>query len=913
MDREKLLPGPLALVVLLAVTLGVLHRLLGAHFLDFDDNLFFGPDNPEFARGDLAAIFDPSRRLANVYLPVAHASLYFDWFFAGAQPWLAHLHSLVLHGLCGFVLARLLGRLGWPRLHALVAGGLFVLHPALVESAGWVASRKDLLAGLFVLLGLGQVAHVRGDRPALRVTLAVLCAVLALYSKATAMVLPVLVAGVILLLPRSARGPQHWLALALITVVTVLVTLHHKAIAEEQQTLVAAAGGRFAQLPGAFWHYVVTTFRPTRLDVLYPEVQTLERFRATLVTSSAAMLAVLVALCACLARASWRATGLCLAMALGALFPFNTALPASAIAAADRYLHLAVPFFAAALLAIPLARGGVALGLGTLLLLPLGWLAHERSAAFTNSEALWSASLARDPDNAVANLNLARERAAKDPVGARELLERGLAAARYPQHRFRALRALRDLASEQGRLEEAVLRAQEAVACLDAMPDSPEVRSLRILTRIEWGTAARAAGKEANGKRALGEARALDAGHPGVLALEAVTILSEAMDANGRMRGDDPRAAHVREIVDEAERKAKDSYDIRVLAGQVRAALGEFTRAHATFSAAKELAPARPGAWLGMVDLLLTQGLHEPAVETIKAALGAGVRDPNLYARLGLALTALRRLDEAQQWYEAYLRLKPGDVSVRKSLAAVLVTAAMPRAYQLKAADLTVLGERIRALDPDNPKGAILLGMAARLTKDHEKALVLLEKARTAMPDDAELARLYAETLRDRGYQLLLQGSRRAAAVEYFQRFAALKVPGVSTEGAVAILEEEWTESEGRGVAALERGELDTAEACFRRCRELVPERTWAFYLLGLVAARRSPPQWQAALDLFAQAEAGQRAGQLDVGLPVLYQVMALQKLGKPDAARAKAQGFLADPGASAPELVERVRKLAGS
>ena len=44
-------------------------------FMDghFDDNFYFGPDNPEFRDG-LAAVLDPSRPIANAYLPVAPSS-----------------------------------------------------------------------------------------------------------------------------------------------------------------------------------------------------------------------------------------------------------------------------------------------------------------------------------------------------------------------------------------------------------------------------------------------------------------------------------------------------------------------------------------------------------------------------------------------------------------------------------------------------------------------------------------------------------------------------------------------------------------------------------------------------------------------------------------------------------------------
>ena len=58
---------------------------LRADFLNFDDNLYFGPDNPLFQAASararesgvfaaLGLLFDPRQVVADVYLPVAHAS-----------------------------------------------------------------------------------------------------------------------------------------------------------------------------------------------------------------------------------------------------------------------------------------------------------------------------------------------------------------------------------------------------------------------------------------------------------------------------------------------------------------------------------------------------------------------------------------------------------------------------------------------------------------------------------------------------------------------------------------------------------------------------------------------------------------------------------------------------------------------
>src|SRR5690606_4372561 len=112
------------------------------------------------------------------------------------------------------------------------------------------------------------------------------CTLLALYSKHSALVLPLLAAVVLWLRgdPRGGRG--RYLPLAAVAAVAGLAALHHTAVAAAAGTMApvdASLGSRLAQVPGAFLHYLGTTLWPRELNVLYPEVATLAAFRAALV------------------------------------------------------------------------------------------------------------------------------------------------------------------------------------------------------------------------------------------------------------------------------------------------------------------------------------------------------------------------------------------------------------------------------------------------------------------------------------------------------------------------------------------------------------------------------------------------------------------------------------------------------
>ena len=434
MTKPPELAGPWSLLIL--ALLGVVvfvPPVWDAQFLNFDDNLFFGDGEATvfgqvWAEGDYGAILDPRRTIANAYLPVSHLSLYVDyvaWRVLGGDAATARLHSLLLHVLAAFVLARLLGRLGLRRGAATAVAAVFLVHPALVESVSWVSSRKDVLSGLFSFLCLGAVARNAQAPRGATVAWSALWAMLALYSKGTAVVL-LLLAPVVTLLARrgedgAAEGARRWAPALAVGAAVLLAGLHHAAMAAIEGTMTAGAtGDRLVQVPGAFAHYLLTIVWPAGLNVLYPEVNTLQRFGDGLVPAVAVLAVAAAVVVWARRRRPLLAAGVVMVML--ALVPFNTAWPASSIAAADRYLYLVVPWAALALVgAVRSQRAGA--WIAAALVVPLGWAASERVRDFGSSRALWESSLAQEPANAVARINLAIAIQAEDAGRARDLVE----------------------------------------------------------------------------------------------------------------------------------------------------------------------------------------------------------------------------------------------------------------------------------------------------------------------------------------------------------------------------------------------------------------------------------------------------------------------------------------------------------
>ena len=198
------LRGPRAVVLFVALA-AYCHTAKGG-FVTLDDKALV-LENP-FIKGlswrhVSATITQP---VSGTFLPVRFLSYAIDYRFWGSDAAGYHLHNAVLHGIGVVVLLSLLSRvlvtvLSRPdaRLAAYGASLWFAVHPIHVECVAWISGRKDVLATVFVLLGLrcaisGRLwGHAFG----------LLFFLLGLGSKATAITFPVL----LIMLEVSGRPP----------------------------------------------------------------------------------------------------------------------------------------------------------------------------------------------------------------------------------------------------------------------------------------------------------------------------------------------------------------------------------------------------------------------------------------------------------------------------------------------------------------------------------------------------------------------------------------------------------------------------------------------------------------------------------------------------------------------------------
>jgi hypothetical protein len=202
-------------IVLLLVTVAIFSPLFRAHFADWDDNANLA-NNPQLMDHGVSGLeYFWTHEYLGLYIPVTYTAW---WSLVEMQPSADanslspvpfHVFNVLVHAasaLIVFAIVRLIVRRDWA-----AAGGalLFAIHPMQVETVGWVSGLKDLLAGFFGFLAI-WLYLLHATRPPVRRSplflAATLALLLAILSKPSAMMIPLIAAAIAILGLRRPAG-----------------------------------------------------------------------------------------------------------------------------------------------------------------------------------------------------------------------------------------------------------------------------------------------------------------------------------------------------------------------------------------------------------------------------------------------------------------------------------------------------------------------------------------------------------------------------------------------------------------------------------------------------------------------------------------------------------------------------------
>lgn len=402
--------------------------VLRASFTNWDDPKLV-TDNPairSLAPANLAEIFTPVP--GQTYQPLRVLSYAIDYALWNLSPGGYHTVNVILHGLASWLLFLVLFRLhpllrlqaSRPGVFAGLVAGLFLVHPINVESVAWVSSRKYVLLACFAFLSLlCYLLWLQQQRPWQRGLM-----YLAILAAALSSPFGVALAPAILLLDFCRRTgtlqrdlrdlvSQRWpllvFALLLGTFFIWVLTsgdpgqeTPHKSHYEVIPILKS-----IQKVPAT---YIGMLLYPVNLNVRYPF--TIESGWPIAVWGWALFnLAVVAAVGSSLRRS--RVVLLAVGWSLLWWAPVSNLIPTST-RVADRYMYLpGIGLFSLLIGALlhwlhgrPKARRYAPV-FGTLCAVLLIGLSIQRARAWRSSLTLWSDSVAKNPQNFLAQGNLA--------------------------------------------------------------------------------------------------------------------------------------------------------------------------------------------------------------------------------------------------------------------------------------------------------------------------------------------------------------------------------------------------------------------------------------------------------------------------------------------------------------------------
>jgi protein O-mannosyl-transferase len=174
-------------ILLLAVTLAVYWPSINGQPV-WDDDVHMTKPELRSAAG-LCRIWS-QLGATQQYYPLVHSVFWVEHRLFGDSTTCYHLLNILLHIFSAFLLVMILRRLGIPGAAAWLAGGIFALHPVMVESVAWITELKNTLSGVFFLATALAYLKFDSERKKKHYAIALILFLFGLLSKSVIVTLP---------------------------------------------------------------------------------------------------------------------------------------------------------------------------------------------------------------------------------------------------------------------------------------------------------------------------------------------------------------------------------------------------------------------------------------------------------------------------------------------------------------------------------------------------------------------------------------------------------------------------------------------------------------------------------------------------------------------------------------------------
>ncbi|MDP7247815.1 MAG: tetratricopeptide repeat protein [Candidatus Peribacteraceae bacterium] len=218
-------------ILIIVITFLTFAGVLGHEFLSWDDEILVTQNY--LVRNFSPMIFwsyDPE-----LYIPITLLSFQINYALFDLNPFWYHLTNLIIHisnALLVFWLSLMIIK---KRYLAVFAALIFAVHPLNTEAVAWISARKELLSTFFMLSAL--ITYVKTGDKRWMIVLSLILFVLAMMSKVTALVLPLILILYDQAQPKSEnRNPKTYIPFLLLAGIFAVIAVVGKSIAVIQLT-----------------------------------------------------------------------------------------------------------------------------------------------------------------------------------------------------------------------------------------------------------------------------------------------------------------------------------------------------------------------------------------------------------------------------------------------------------------------------------------------------------------------------------------------------------------------------------------------------------------------------------------------------------------------------------------------------
>jgi tetratricopeptide (TPR) repeat protein len=642
----------------------------------------------------------------------SHASLcplVFTTFWAehhlwGLDPWPYHVVNILMHAAAALVLWRVLLRLQIPG--AWLGAALWALHPVQVESVAWITEMKNTQSGFFFLLSVlffcksaqAQLADGKRNLSGLHYALALLFGALAMASKSSTVVLPLVLGLCAWWMHQGGHWRRTLLRLTPLFLMSVLagaVTVWTQSLEGrgDQLDWTLTIFQRVVVAGRALWFYLGKLVWPHPLAVIYPqwEVRDAHAWDCMPAIAAVALSILLWAKRSARQRVSrgllvaWAYFVVMLLPVLGLLdhnlLRFSFVFDHFQYLASMGPLALAAACIATVFEHVKEGRHWWKPALCTLLLATLGARSWVQCAVYHDNETLWTSTLARNPSCWLAHNNLGVAFSQKGRHDA--AIEHFRKAVEIRPSYAMAHNNLGIQLQKKGNHDEAMAHFQKAIDIKPGLGDAHYNLALILQKKGGEDEAITHYQKALEGKSHIAECHnylGLAFLHKGDLdraslhyrkALEIRPDYAEAHNNLGTVLGQ-------RGEIDEAKQHFQKAVEFKpdfVLARENLRRLSQ-DQGQANGIAAAENATDPAMSDLGVGILLAQEGKLDEAVAQFQKVLELKPAYAEAHYNMGFALQKKGLWKDAKAHYEKAVELKPDYAKAMRGLAYVLATSA---------------------------------------------------------------------------------------------------------------------------------------------------------------------------------------------------------------------------------------------